>query len=72
VGDEGLEPATDFSKKTAISAEGGAKSGALFPHPPESDPDLAKLLAAWPTLDTETKAMLLHMVELATRRTASS
>lgn len=58
VGDEGLEPIAFSPRKTAIAAQGGAKSGAL------SD-GLALVTAAWPHLGDVDKREILGIVRRA-------
>src|SRR5262249_40596162 len=46
----GLESLPQTPGKTAISADGGAESGAFPSQTPAIDPGLAALIDAWPTL----------------------
>lgn len=41
---------------------GGAKCGALQPETDQSDPDLAKIIKAWPALRPDVKAALLTLI----------
>jgi hypothetical protein len=58
MGDEGLDPPSESSKKTDDSARGGAKSGAL-------DPDLAIVADAWRLLTARSKAAIVGMAQKA-------
>jgi hypothetical protein len=46
-------------------AAGGAKSGAASPDRSPADPDLARLVDAWPTLPPPIRAAVLALVETA-------
>lgn len=66
MGDEGLEPPPPNTGNTAIRPEGGAKSGALGAREaPTDDPELAEVVAAWPTLPEGVKAGILAAVRAA-------
>jgi hypothetical protein len=54
----GIEPTQQSPNKMALSGEGGAESGALA-----SDPELALVVAAWPTLPEAIRRAMLSMVE---------
>ncbi len=56
---KGIEPALDSLDKSTNPAQGGAKSGALTPR----DPDLAALVAAWPTLPPALKAGIVALIQ---------
>jgi hypothetical protein len=57
----GIEPCTNSPGNTALSADGGAESGAPTP----ADPDLTRLVDAWPTLPPPIRAAVLALVETA-------
>jgi hypothetical protein len=61
----GIEPAPDSLGDATISAQGGAKSGALAPQQRIIDPALAALIDAWPTLPEAIRAGILAMVRVA-------
>ena len=58
----GIEPTDDSAEKTALSLEGGAKSGAVAPQSGPIDPDLACLIDAWPNLPAPIRAGILAMI----------
>ena len=55
----GVELTADFSKDTAISAQGGAEGGAQSS---VSDPDLARLINRWPTLPAEVRKQIVELL----------
>lgn len=59
MGGTGLEHPSKPSGKTPIPQTGGAKSGALGD---DTDPDLAKIVAAWPTLAASTRRKICALV----------
>ncbi|MCX7699889.1 MAG: hypothetical protein N2039_03340 [Gemmataceae bacterium] len=61
----GIEPPTNFPKKTTNPAPSGAKSGALAPEKPAIDPALAAIIDVWPTLSEPMRAGILAMVNAA-------
>jgi hypothetical protein len=61
-GDGGTRTPGEIPEETALSAESGAKSGALIT---ESDPDLARVLDAWPKLPPHIKAAVLALIGTA-------
>jgi len=61
----GLEAPANSLGNTANPAPGGAKSGALIPKKPATDPALAALIDAWPTLPEAIRAGILAMVRAA-------
>jgi hypothetical protein len=60
----GIEPSANFQGNPTIVALGGAKSGALA----ATDPDLAALIDAWPTLPEAIRAGILALVRAAQER----
>ena len=62
----GIEPPAISPQKTALSAEGGAESGALTTQTGPIDPDLSRILAAWPSLPAPIRAAMLALVGTAT------
>ena len=61
---QGLERSTKTSKKTALSKQGAAKSGAVGAPIDPIDPALALVVEAWPTLTESVKAGILAMVKM--------
>jgi hypothetical protein len=61
----GVEPTLDSLENPTISAQGGAKSGALASQQPIIDPALAALIDAWPTLPEAIRAGILAIVRAA-------
>jgi len=63
IGDEGNRTRPFFASKTPISAnpaKNGAQSGALYGN---FDPDLGRIVAAWPRLSEAVKRSILTAVE---------
>ena len=58
MGDTGFEQPPKSSTKTHFLDQGGAKSGAIA----EIDPDLAALVAAWPTLPEPIRRAMLALI----------
>jgi hypothetical protein len=72
MGDTGLEPTPKTPSETQVCDSGGSKcgnNGAGFgaPTAPErpADPDLAALVAAWPTLPSAVRVGIVAMVRAA-------
>jgi hypothetical protein len=61
-GGGGIRTPRETPEKTALSPEGGAKSGALPTEPNISDPDLARIIVAWPDLPDHIRAAVLALV----------
>ena len=55
----------DFPGKRQEATEGGAKSGAVSADCSPTDPDLAHILDAWPTLPQAVRAGILALVRAA-------
>ena len=66
LGDTGLEPVTSSSSNDKPLCEqgksGGAESGAFSADSPQIDPDLAKVIDAWPKLAEAIRIAVLAMV----------
>lgn len=60
-----LEHPPQNTGKTLISETGGAKSGALSANSDPIDPDLQRLIEAWPTLPAALKAGIVAMIDAA-------
>jgi hypothetical protein len=61
-GGGGIRNPYESPRDLPISAKSGAKSGALAP---VFDPDLAVIVASWPTLPSPIKAAILALVDTA-------
>jgi len=61
----GIEPPADSPGKTQVSEMCGAKSGAPATLTGLVDPDLRRILAAWPSLPTPIRAAILALVGTA-------
>jgi hypothetical protein len=64
-GGGGIRTTPETHDKTALFAEGGAKSGALATQTDPIDPDLSRILAAWPLLPAPIRAAILALVGTA-------
>jgi hypothetical protein len=64
----GFDQGPDFSGKTRESADDSAKSSAFPADPSLIDPDLARILDAWPTLAEPIRRAVLALVESASPR----
>jgi len=62
MGDDGLEPPPKTSGKPGVSQTGGAESGAVDAREPSADPEIAEVVAAWPTLAVAVRANILAAV----------
>jgi len=58
MGRGGLEDPHDSPKKTPITKSRGAECGTL----PKTDPDLARIVSAWPSLSVAARALVLDFV----------
>ena len=65
MGGTGLEQPHKTPGKTGIAETSGAYSGALPTETIAADPDLQRLIVAWPTLPGEVKAGILAAVRAA-------
>jgi hypothetical protein len=61
----GSEHGPDFKGKPQKVVEGGAKSGAVSADFSPIDPDLARIVATWPTLPESIRRAMLALVETA-------
>ena len=60
MGDTGLEQSLQKASKTQIPQKRGAKCGALND---KNEPNLARLIKAWPRLPKQIKTQINHLVE---------
>jgi hypothetical protein len=60
---QGLERVAKTTGKTGIPDSGGAECGALGAQNAPSDPDLAAVVDAWPTLPEAVRTAILAMVK---------
>ena len=60
----GLESPLQIVEETPVFKNSSAKSGALSP----TDPDLQRLLDAWPTLPDAMRAGILAMIAAASKK----
>lgn len=58
----GLEHPTRYTGETQSGIESGAESGAVGARNDSPDPDLARLIEAWPTLTTDARRRVLAIV----------
>jgi branched-subunit amino acid aminotransferase/4-amino-4-deoxychorismate lyase len=63
---QGLEHTANSSGNHGVALQGGAKSGALSGDSAPIDPDLAAVVAAWPTLPEATRQSIVAAVKVAT------
>lgn len=70
----GIEHPQDITEKPGVPESGGAECGALPGDPalrtppttpPTDDPDLAAIMAAWPSLPAPVRAGILAMIRVA-------
>jgi hypothetical protein len=61
-GARGIRSSHETPREIALPEVGGAESGALTP----TDPDLSRLVTAWPTLPEPIKRAVLALVDSAT------
>jgi hypothetical protein len=60
-----IRTASETPGNTALSAKGGAESGALTPTKTNIDPALSALIDAWPMLPEAIRAGILAMIRAA-------
>ncbi len=65
VGDTGLEPGRKTPEKTRIPESSGAESGAVADEIDPIDPDLQRIIEAWPRLSEKIKAATLATIDAA-------
>ena len=65
MGPAGFEHPPLTPAKTPISASGGAESDARFVCKPDFEPDLAKVVRAWPNLSQHIKVAIKALVDSA-------
>jgi len=70
VGPPGHEHTPLAGSKTAISGEGGAKSDARRSADAAHDPNLARLIGAWPKLSKTVRREILRLADQDTREEA--
>ena len=58
----GFERTQENTGETTVSVEGGAESGALDAENLVTDPDLAAVIAAWPTLSEANRTAILAII----------
>jgi len=63
----GIEHPANSIEKMAVSAIGGAKSGALDTQKLPSDPNLARIIDAWPALPEPIRTAILALVGTAAK-----
>ena len=63
----GLEPGQETPEKTTVSEAGGAECGAQRAPEGQFEPDLQRLIDAWPTLPDALKTGIAAMVEAAAK-----
>jgi hypothetical protein len=61
----GSEHVQYYPGKSQEATEGGAKSGADSTAPSPADPDLARIVAAWPALREPIRRAMLSLIETA-------
>jgi hypothetical protein len=64
-GGAGNRTSPENPKKTALSEQRGTESGTVATDPTPIDPDLAKIIDAWPTLPEPIRAGILAMIRAA-------
>jgi hypothetical protein len=64
---EGVERPPQNIGKTPVFQTGGANSGALSPDFVEIDPDLQRIVNAWPTLPEAMRAGILAMIAASSK-----
>jgi hypothetical protein len=65
LGAGGFEPPAKTPANTPDSETGGAKCGASGDDSRQTDPDLARIGAAWPTLPERVKGRIVGLIEAA-------
>ena len=68
VEDRGLEPGAGPCGYRRISGQGGSESGSVGDENAPTNPTLASLIEAWPTLPPDTQRAILAIVEAAQPR----
>jgi hypothetical protein len=58
----GIEPPANSPENTTLSPEGGAKSGSAAVEIRPIDPDLARVVTAWPELPEAIRRAVLALV----------
>jgi hypothetical protein len=66
-GEGGIRTRSEIPMNTALSAKGGAESGALDAPSPALDPPLASLIDAWPKLPEAIRTAMLALAEMGRR-----
>ena len=70
MGATGLEHLAKTPGKTSVSNSSGAESGAVVDEIGPIDPDLRRIVEAWPRLTEDVKEDLLAMINATTRSPA--
>ncbi len=69
VAEMGLEPPPKSSGNPGCRPEGGAESGAVGAQSAPFPPDLAAVVAVWPTLPEATRRQVIGLVKAADKAT---
>jgi len=67
-----LDLVSKTTEKTHISETGGAECGVPTVKTAPADPELARLVEAWPTLPDATRQQILHVIDNTTNHTSDN